>query len=183
MMLKRRYGNRPGWKRIIDKDYAQSYMETVEFKGYVSLLKINNVTEPLNVQYKDKKVCIVDDGYIWLQHFPTDVHHSLTTMFNSKGEVVQWYVDICYRNGIENDVPFMEDLYLDIVVLPDGEIIQLDGDELEEALIKGKISESLYKMAWAENERLFDLIKRGAFQLLELAEIHKDQLLRNIRRF
>ncbi|MFF2755134.1 DUF402 domain-containing protein [Psychrobacillus sp. NPDC058041] len=137
-MLKRRYGDRTDWKRIIKREYVQTYVEKEEFIGTISLLKLTQVTEPLFVQYGEKRLCIVDDGYTWMQHFPTDKNYSLTTMFDENGEIVQWYIDICYQIGIEKDVPWWDDLFLDVVVLPSGEIIVLDEDELEDALTCGR---------------------------------------------
>lgn len=135
-MLKRKYGDRAEWKRVIKRQYTQTFLDIEKFKGYVTLLHVQKVSEPLEVSYEKKQVCIVDDGYIWLQHFPIHEQHSLTTMFNAKGEVVQWYIDIAEKNGIENNIPFLDDLFLDIVVLPSGEIIQKDAEELEVALKK-----------------------------------------------
>lgn len=119
-MLKRRYGDRSEWKRLIDREYTQAFIDTDKFKGYGTLIKVNEVSEPLYVQYKEQQICIVNDGYVWMQHFPENEQHSLTTMFNSKGEVVQWYIDICARSGVENNIPWVDDLFIDIVVLPTG---------------------------------------------------------------
>lgn len=176
--MKRKYGDRSQWKRVIDRDYTQSFFDTEEFKGYVTLIKVNKVAAPLSAKYGGEKLCIVDDGYIWLQHFPTNKHHSLTTMFNEKGEIVQWYIDICYRNGIKNNVPWLDDLYLDIIVLPSGKVIQKDIDELEEALSKGIINADLYKMAWQETHEVIKQIQQGEFALFEMSITHKDQLLK-----
>lgn len=123
--MKRKYGDRSDWKRVLDREYVQSYLETDNFKGYLSLLKITKVNEPLYVKYADQNICIVNDGYLWLQQFPSDKHHSVTTMFDEKGQIVQWYIDICDTNGVsEDNVPWMDDLFLDIVVLPSGEVIR-----------------------------------------------------------
>ena len=143
-MLKRKYGDRADWKRVEKRKYAQAYHNTKEFNGFITLLNTIKVTEPLITQYEDKEICIVDNGYMWLQQFPFEKNHSVTTMFDADGNLVQWYIDICLENGVENGVPWVDDLYLDVVVLPSGEIIQLDEDELEDALKTGIISKSLY---------------------------------------
>src|SRR5690606_38683525 len=117
--------------------------------------------------YDGKKVCIVDDGYIWLKHFPIEENHSLTTMFDSQGNIVQGYVDICIECGIENGIPWMDDLFLDIVILPTGEIIEKDADELNEALSGGIIDEVQYNIAWKEANRLLELISNNDFDLME----------------
>lgn len=176
-LLKRKYGDRSGWKRVTKREYIQSFLDTEEFKGYVTLLKVHRVSEPLFVKYGEKNVCIVNDGYSWLQHFPIGKSHSLTTMFDSKGEVVQWYIDICQINGCENDIPWLDDLFLDIVVLPSGEIFQLDVDELEAALAVGIIDNNLYNNACYEADRINNLIKSNKFVLMTLAKEHRELLL------
>ncbi|MCM3270425.1 DUF402 domain-containing protein [Paenibacillus elgii] len=179
--LKRKYGDRSDWKRVVERRYAQSYLETESYKGHVTLLEISKVTEPLYVTYDDKNICIADDGYLWLQQFPSDKHHSVTTMFDARGKVVQWYIDICYMNGVgENNIPWMDDLYLDIIILPSGEVVQKDADELEEALRNGTIDNQLYDMAWEESARVNALVKNGEFHLLRLSEEHKDFLLNKL---
>jgi uncharacterized protein len=75
---------------VLKRKYAQSFLDTREFKGYITLLHINQVTEPLIVGYGNKNICIADQGYLWLQQFPMDKNHSVTTMFNTNGDVVQW---------------------------------------------------------------------------------------------
>jgi predicted RNA-binding protein associated with RNAse of E/G family len=102
-------------------------------------------------------------------------------MFDSQGEIVQWYIDICYVNGVSTEnVPWMDDLFLDIVVLPSGEVVQKDADELEEALSKGIIDKEQYNLAWDESARINAYIKEDNFSLLKLSEDHKDLLLKKL---
>ncbi|MFD2043700.1 DUF402 domain-containing protein [Ornithinibacillus salinisoli] len=176
-MLKRKYGDRSNWKRIVDREYIQDYIHLRDYKGFVTLLKMNKVTEPLSISYGDKEVCIVEAGYSWLQHFPDGKHYSITTTFNQNGEVVQWYIDICREIGVENNVPWMDDLYLDIVVLSTGEVLLLDEEELEEALLEGIIDDSLYDLAWQEANNILASIEKGTFKILDLTPIHKNILL------
>ncbi len=180
-MLKRKFGDRSEWKRVVKRKYSQSFIETNEFKGYITLLNTIKVTEPLSVSYGEENVCIVDDGYMWLQQFPLEKNHSVTTMFNANGEIVQWYIDICLRNGVENDIPWMDDLFLDLVVLPTGEVIEKDADELEDALTKGIIDHSLYDLAWNELKNILSLISTDRFNLLKLSNYHKEILSKTLQ--
>lgn len=180
-MLKRKYGDRSDWKRVTERKYAQSYIDSTEFKGYLTLLNTVKVAEPISVRYGEKDVCIVDDGYLWLQQFPLKKNYSVTTMFDSNGNIVQWYIDICKENGFENNVPWMDDLFLDIVVLPSGEIIEKDADELEDAFSKGIINQGLYDLAWDEMRKIKGLIVGKNFELLRLSSNHKDILVKNLR--
>lgn len=175
-MLKRKYGNRSDWNRILKRKYAQTYLNTKYFKGYVTLLNTIKVNEPLYVNYEDKKICIVDDGYMWLQQFPFDKKHAVTTMFDANGSVVQWYIDICRNNGLAGDIPYMDDLFLDIVLLPSGELFLKDVDELGEALLNGIIDRALYDVARNEARNLVKLIRKEKFKLLHLSNDHKEIL-------
>lgn len=175
-MLKRRYGNRSEWKRVLQRQYAQSFLDTDEFKGYVTLLHTIEVSKPSFVNYGEKNVCIVDDGYMWLQQFPLEKKHSVTTMFDANGEIVQWYIDICLCNGIENGIPWWDDLFLDIVLLPTGEVVEKDADELKDALSKGIIDKHLYDLAWNEFNHVKVLISSGKFDLIKLSNSHKEIL-------
>ena len=175
-MLKKKYGDRSEWKRVLIREYSQTFIDSKEFTGYITLLHTIKVTEPLTVSYGGEKVCIVDNGYMWLQQFPLDEKHSVTTMFDANGEIVQWYIDICLQNGKENDIPWMDDLFLDIVVLPSGMVIVKDADELEDALEKGIIDKTLHDMAWNEVNKLKSLINKGKLELLNLSIQHKEKL-------
>ncbi|WP_108670402.1 DUF402 domain-containing protein [Peribacillus acanthi] len=175
-MLKRRYGNRSEWKRVLQRQYAQSFLDTEDFKGYITLLHTIEVSKPSFVNYGEKNVCIVDDGYMWLQQFPLEKNHSVTTMFDANGDIVQWYIDICFCNGIENGIPWWYDLFLDIVLLPTGEVIEKDAEELEDALSTGIIDKRLYDMAWNEFNDIKRLLSSGDFDLIKLSNAHKESL-------
>lgn len=63
-------------------------------------------------------------------------------MFDSDKKLIEWYFDIAKEIGIENDICYEDDLYLDMVIMPDGKSIVLDEDELAEALHKGEVTQS-----------------------------------------
>ena len=176
-MLKRKYGERPDWSRILQKKYAQTYLETDEFKGYITLLHMVQLTEPLFVQYDKKEVCVANEGYSWLQQFPADQHHSVTTMFNEEGNIIQWYIDICLCNGWEDGKPWMDDLYLDIILFPTGDMFVKDADELESAYSRGIIDINLYELAWNEVQMIKSLIEKEQFPLVNLSCLHRDMLI------
>lgn len=174
--LKRKFGDRSEWKRILDRTYVQTYMEVPEFKGHITLLHLRKVAAPLTVRYDDDHhICIADDGYFWLQHFPSDKKYSVTTMFDDNGEIVQWYIDICHQTGFDQ-VPWLDDLFLDLIVFPSGKVIQKDSDELDEALTKGVINKVLYNFAWDEANHILNLLQTDNFPLLHLSAKHKKAL-------
>lgn len=179
-MLKRKYGSRYDWKRIVDKGYAEKYFSTQQFTGYVTLFEMNDVAAPLFKTYMGRAVCIADKGYSWLQHFPDGKHFSVTTVFDSTGQIVQWYIDICRENGYcPINGPWMDDLFLDLIVLPSGEIIEKDIDELEAALNSQIISDDEFALAWAEFDRIKTLVAENRFELLEMSKVHFDDIAKS----
>lgn len=180
-MVKRRYGDRSNWPRIEERRYAQRYVNERHFKGYLSLIEMVKVKDALKVTYGENEITIVDDGYKWLLQFPQNHHHAITTTYDQDGNIVQWYIDICVENGLEDGVPYTDDLYLDIVVLPTGEVFVLDEDELEEALASGTINQELYDLAWSETNRLLDMFNRKELALLSLVDMHRERLEEDLR--
>ncbi|GHH99458.1 hypothetical protein AM1BK_30010 [Neobacillus kokaensis] len=180
-MLERKYGDRLEWKRVVKRKYAQSYLDTKDFRGYITLIHTIKVTEPLSVRYGENDICIVNDGYMWLQQFPLEKKHSVTTMFDANGNIVQWYIDICLENGLDRNIPWMDDLFLDIVLLPSEEVFLKDDDELEVAVVKGIIDKSLYNLAWDEANNLIKLIHNRNFELLNLSIEHKEILVNQLK--
>ena len=94
-------------------------------------------------------------------------------MFDNRGKLIEWYFDIAKAVGSENGIPFEEDLYLDMAIMPDGEKIILDEDELLAARSEGIISQE--DMDGAYNT-LRELEKKYACcleDLLQLTEYFK----------
>lgn len=176
-MVIRKYGERPGWSRILRRRYMYTDVISEQFTGGVSLLHLVEIAEPLWVSYDSQKICIVDQGYMWLQHFPLGENFTVTTMFNHNGEVVQWYIDICSKHGIGDQGPWWDDLFLDIIVLPSGDFFLIDEDELEEALLSGQIDKEHYVLAKAVAKKLMNELKDNKFNLLSLTTPHKKELL------
>ncbi|MCM3004111.1 DUF402 domain-containing protein [Priestia koreensis] len=145
-MIKRRYGDRADWQRILERRYVQEYIDTEAFTGYVTFLHMVKAANTLTVPYGEEQIKIVDDGYMWLQQFPQGQNHTITTTFNERGEFVQSYIDICKDSSVENGIPYWDDLFLDVVMLASGTIVEVDIEELE----RGIIDQPLYDLAWKE---------------------------------
>ncbi|MGE6556700.1 DUF402 domain-containing protein [Exiguobacterium artemiae] len=177
-MIERKYAARSSWKRIVKRHYRERYLETTSFTGYVTRLDLIEVTHPLLVRYSEQEIEIVGDGYSWLQQFPAGQKHVVTTMFNAHGQVIQSYIDICLRHGRDTTGIFWDDLFLDLALLPSGECLILDADELETARETGLVNQDQYAAAWMEVEMLQHQIrtKELLFQPLALARVHHDLL-------
>lgn len=83
----------------------------------------------------------------------------LSALYNNKKEIIEWYFDIAREIGNENGCPYEDDLYLDVVVNPNGEILLLDEDELKEAFDRLEVSQETYDMAYNEANNLMEKLK------------------------
>lgn len=165
--MKRKYADRPNMTRIVQKTFNCMLIDEDSFQGYIGFLSLDKVREPLWVTYGATELCIADDGYEWLQYFPFNGGNVLTATYDHRGNLVQCYFDIVKKVGISTEnIPYCDDLYLDIVALPNGEIYILDEDELMEALEKNEITKEEYDFAKSEADSLIQNIKHGTNYLI-----------------
>ncbi len=97
-------------------------------------------------------------------------------MLDDKGEVLQWYFDIIKESGLENGKVFFDDLYLDVVHLPNHMTILIDEDDLEEALSFGTINKADYDLAYKEAYRLMNELKNGENHIVNNWMMYLNQL-------
>jgi predicted RNA-binding protein associated with RNAse of E/G family len=139
---------------------------------------MDTVRAPLIVDYFQQKTCIVDTGYAWLKQFPAGEHFTVTAQYDSSARIVAWYIDICLDMGVDqNHIPWMDDLYLDLVISPSLEVEVKDADELLAARESGEITASDFDLAWRTADQIIDSITRRQFGLLALSDRHRWMLL------
>lgn len=106
-------------------------------------------------RFNGEDVVICQDGYKWVAMLPEDEYFCITAMLDEKDTICLWYVDMIASQGLdEAGKPFYDDLYLDLVVYPDGTIIEDDRDELEEALHTGDITKEQFDLAIETADKL-----------------------------
>lgn len=168
--MKRKYIDRSNWKRIKASKSIVVDTFTEQFEGYASVLFIESVHDKLMCHLTKEPYCLTDDGYIWLQRLPVEKNWTVTTMFDEKNHIIQWYFDITKHNSIdENNQPFYDDLYLDVVVLPSGEIMLLDEDELENALVEKVITQEDFDLAYHEAHYIMNGIAKDIQALTNIS--------------
>lgn len=156
-MLKKRFANASSNKDITSREFKYVLRKDKNFNGYISLLKINSVSKICTVPRDGREDdCILDNGYVWLQFYPLDRNYAINAIYDNNLKIVEWYFDIINGTSIENDIPFIEDLYLDVVVTNRFEVIVLDEDELEEAFDIKKITKEQFNMAVKTGKYLID---------------------------
>lgn len=101
---------------------------------------------------------IIDNNYRLLEFFDYNSNIKLATFYDNNLEIIEWYFDIAKEIGKENGIPYHEDLFLDVVVKPDGKILLLDEDELKEALEVSEITKEEYDLSYKEANNLLSIL-------------------------
>ena len=143
------------WKCIKEKVITGRSVNTNFFAGYVGVIDIGEVTEPQIWKFNGEDIVVCDKGLKWLSILPQNDYYCITAMMNQNNEILLWYIDMIANQGIDEDrIPYFDDLYLDLVVYPDGTVIEDDMDELEEALSNEDITSEQYNLAIETCNRL-----------------------------
>ncbi len=156
--LKKRYADaRNLVHNIIDKEYINLRVDNEEFRGNISLLKFNKVKEKWYVDEENR--CILANDFKWLEIYPDGANFCIIVIYDENGNITEWYFDIARKIGEDDGIPYEDDLYLDVVVVPDGRIHLLDEEELKAAYKRYEVSEEEYNMAHRVANELMEKYK------------------------
>ena len=162
--MKRRYANK------VKGEYSQKRIDEEFFKGYVAFVKIKDVQNPLIVNDGEKDVCIKDNDYKWIEVYPDNEHYAVTIMFDNNDNLIEWYFDIAKEIGIENNIPYEDDLYVDIVITPNGRKEILDEEELMDALNKNEITQNDVELVYETVKLIEDKFVNNFSYLTDLTD-------------
>ena len=136
------------WKCIVSKNISGKRIQEDFFQGYIGLIEINEVSEVQIWKFNGEDMVVCDKGIKWMSILPQNDFYCITAMMNEKKEILVWYIDMIESQGTDSDgIPYFYDLYLDLVVYPDGTVMVDDMDELEEALLQKDITQEQYDLA------------------------------------
>lgn len=153
--MKRKRLDRDIWTSITSKRYIQRQVKNNDFEGLLSVLYIDDVSNASRWEYPDKVIPVCDKGMKWLQILPSNENYLITAIIDGENNINIWYIDMIAGQGLADDnVAFFDDLYLDLIVRPNGDIKIDDMDELEEALKQKDITEELFDLALKTKEKL-----------------------------
>ncbi|MGI5900748.1 MAG: DUF402 domain-containing protein [Christensenellales bacterium] len=174
---------RPERKRMLDKslgegwELAEEYecVATCEyldlFEGYAAMTKIDKAAMRLAYRRDGREICILDDGYVWIQVMPVGKNHSVILMMDENLNMVQWYFDISLENSLDEEGnAYIRDLYLDLALYPNGEMLTLDEGELQEALEAGDINLDEFNLAHAQMESLKRYLANSLHEFVEKSD-------------
>lgn len=143
------------WKCIKTKKLKGKQVNTDFFEGYIGVLEIGEVSEKQIWRFNGEDIIVCDNGLKWLSILPQNDFYCITAMMNANDEILLWYIDMIAEQGIDTDcVPYFDDLYLDLVVYPNGTIKVDDMDELVDALSQKDITEDQFNLAISTSNKL-----------------------------
>lgn len=143
------------WKCILAKEMYGGNVDSELVTGYIGLVEIREVNEAQVWKFNGEDIIVCDKGIKWLSILPKNDWYCITAMMSETEEVLLWYIDMIAAQGVDLDgVPYFDDLYLDLVVYPDGTIIVDDMDELEDALENNNITQEQFKLAIETSDKL-----------------------------
>lgn len=175
--LKKRFVTNPNNMEIVKEgNFKIKSFDNADFVGDVALIKFNKMNKPYMIE--NIKLCMANDNYKWLEFYDYNKKYRLTAMYNENNEIIEWYFDIARKIGKENGMPYEDDLYLDVVVTPTGDITLLDEDELKEALDRFEVNESDYDMAYNEAKKLIELLEDNKDKLKVFTDKYLNEMLK-----
>lgn len=162
----------------LNDNYEQIRVDEEFFKGYACFLKLQNIEKPLIVNNGKETICIRDNNYEWIEVYPENGKYAITIMFDDNNNLIEWYFDISKNIGIENGIPYEDDLYLDMIITPNGEEIVVDENELLEARDNGDITQSDVDSAYQTLRELEEKYVNNIQELIKLTNYLNEQFNR-----
>lgn len=166
--MKRKFADARQNKNILKSKFSNIYVDDKYIKGNISILNIVEVKDRWTVDTENR--CILDNGYIWLEIYPDDENYCITAICDQNYNIKEWYIDIIKCNGIKENVPYCDDLYLDIVIVPDGRIHVLDEDELLEAYNNELITKDDYDLVYKIKDDIFGKFVNNMEYLIQITK-------------
>ncbi len=174
--MKKKHADYSKIKDILEKEFKKLDTKNDPEFGTVCLLNAKKVEKKWRVPRENGEEVILDMGYRWLTLYPRDENYAIIAVFNSKSELVEFYFDIAKKVKYKARVPYIIDLYLDVVFTKENDVIFLDEDELEEAFKLLDIKQKDYELAKKtadkivnryHNQEEFDKLKEIASNYLD----------------
>ena len=176
---KKRFANAEKYsENVVDRKDSLKSFNTTHFVGDVYLKKYIHIKKK-HLLYNG--VCIQDDNYKWLQFYQYNKRVCLTTIYDNNNNIVEWYFDIAKEIGKENSMPYQEDMYLDVVLKPNGEVVLLDEDEFEEAYQRKEFTKEEYDEAYKTAYELMDRLKNKQNEMKEFTDYYFNIMICDIK--
>ena len=159
--MKRKYTSKTYLRGVSDWDLVIIKRKTEDY--YLSIKKVNEIDKTFIIGITGKDIVYIDNGYYIIEFTPLNQFYNARAFLDKNANVIGYYFDITLGNGIEENIPYYDDLYLDIIYCPDANnfIAIDDEDELLDALNAEKITIEEFNFAKDVCSRLFEEIQKN----------------------
>ena len=173
--LKKRFANKYVGYRAKKTEQKIISVADEYFNGDIYYYNFIEVNSPIIIP---NGKCIIDNNYKWIEFYDYSSKIKLTAIYDENSKIIEWYFDIAREIGKDDGIPYEDDLYLDVVVTPNGEVTLLDEDELNEAYNKREMTKEEYENAYKQSEQLMNKLKNNKDKLKEFTEKYLKEMLK-----
>lgn len=107
-----------------------------------------------------------EPGDVLDEYFALDRPYNAFATWRADGTFVAWYCNVTHPTMIDGDELRWHDLWVDVLVMPDGRTIVLDEDELADSGLATR-DPALHAMILAARDELLALAAAGAYPFSE----------------
>lgn len=173
--LKKKFANEFNkYNNVLEAEQKIKHIDKSDFKGDICLNIFNKVSKSFLLK---NGLNIQDNNYKWLEFYDYNSKVRLTAIYDENNKIVEWYFDIARSIGKENGIPYEDDLYLDVVLRPNGDVILLDEDELMEAFDRKEMTKAEFEEAYQIAYYLMNLLKDNSNKVLEFTNKYLKEML------
>lgn len=173
--LKKRYADRYVGNKVSTTSLKSKSIEDDFFKGDIYFYNFIDVKDKILIP---NGKCILDNNYKWLEFYDYSSRIKLTAIYDENNEIIEWYFDIAREIGKYNEIPYEDDMYLDVVVTPSGEVLLLDEDELKEAFDRKEMTKKEFDEAYKIANDLIEKLKNNKDKLQEYTDKYLNKFLK-----
>ena len=151
-------------------DYEMVIINNEDMDYYLCIKKINKINPPFVLHEFDQDIVHIDNGYYIVEYTSKNKLYNARVYIDNNKNIIDYYFDISSENGLEDKIPYYDDLYLDILYYPNqNDLIEYDDmNELEEALKNKKITQEQFDNAISTAEQLVTEIKNKKNDFINL---------------
>lgn len=157
--MRKKYTSKTYLRGVSDWDFIMQKRKSENY--YVSIKRVNEIDKPFVVDISGQSTIYIDNGYYIAEFTPLDQFYNARVFLDKNADVIGYYFDISRGNGVEGNIPYYDDLYLDIIHYPadNNFTVIVDEDELLDAFNAGKITREEFDLAKDVCSKLFEEIQ------------------------
>lgn len=180
--MKINYADRRNDNNILKKRFKIIDSCDHNFEGKIGLIQLEKVNKNFVAKRPNGiSEIVIDNDYKIMTYFPKRDSYCCSIMYDKNNKILQWYFDILKENcQYVSGIPYGEDMYLDVIALPNGDFYTIDEEDLKDALDKRLITISDFTKAYISMNNVEQMLKNNFDNLYNFTK-ESFETLKNIR--